>query len=418
MAPGKLARPAAALAVALLASACGSGDPIVWTQLGPDSQVIARAIVLEGGCPSLSVDDTSLAMRERAAPSAAFPVRSCEAVVPASASSASIGGQRLALPVAQPSRFAVFGDAGCRLEGAPYQACNDPAAWPAAAVGDAVAASQPDVVVHVGDYLYRLEPCPAGDASCAGPSGDDWASWYADFFAPFAPALAAAPWVFTRGNHELCGEGGDGWFRLLDPHPYVGCVDTTEPYAVQTGTVRLIVFDGALADDRSAVPDQVAAYAPQFARARELAAGAAEAWFLVHRPIWAIGANPSPPPATFTDNPTLQAASQNELGPETTLVLSGHVHVLGWYGFVPAANRPPQLVVGTGGTRLDPAIGVSLAGMEIAGAELATGTTIAEHGFVGISPGEAGGWRLGFTPVAGEVRPVCELHGRDLSCEA
>ncbi|MEW6271430.1 MAG: metallophosphoesterase [Thermodesulfobacteriota bacterium] len=412
-----MARRAALAALVLLAAACGSSDPIAWTQLGPQSQVIARAIVVEGGCPSLTVDGARVAMRERAAPSAAFPVRSCEAVVPPQATSASIDGQPLALPAARPTRFAVLGDTGCRVQGARVQACDDPAAWPAADVSAAIAASSPDLILHVGDYLYRLGPCPAGEASC-GPTGDDWASWYADFFAPFARALAAAPWVFVRGNHELCGEGGDGWFRLLDPHPYGGCVDYTQPYAVEAGNVRLVVFDSALASDFSAVPEQVAVYERQFADARALAAGATQAWLLLHRPIWAVGASSSPPPATFVDNPTLQAASQNELGAATTLVLSGHLHVLGWYGFVPAADRAPQLVVGTGGTQLDPAIGTSLAGMEIAGAELSTGTTLAEHGFLTIEPGDAGGWDLGFTPVAGGPRPVCELHGRDLSCES
>src|SRR5262249_9219466 len=49
-----------------------------------------------------------------------------------------------------------------------------------------------DLVIHVGDYLYRQSACPPGDAGCAGsPYGDDWPTWKADFFAPAAPALLA-----------------------------------------------------------------------------------------------------------------------------------------------------------------------------------------------------------------------------------
>ncbi len=357
----------------------------------------------------------TVAMNERAAPSPAFPVRSCEATIPPGTTSASIDGQALALPGAQPARFAVVGDTGCRVEGTRVQACDDPEAWPAAQVSEALAASRPDLVLHAGDYLYRIGPCPPGEATC-GPTGDDWASWHADFFAPYASALRAALWLFVRGNHELCSAGGDGWFRLLDPRPYRGCSDYADPYAVDAGDLRLIVFDSALASDSSAVPEQVAVYERQFAEARALAAGAREAWLLLHRPVWAIGASESTPPVTFVDNPTLQAASSNDLGAETTLVLSGHLHVLGWYGFAPSAGRPPQLVVGTGGTQLDPPIGSSLAGMEIAGAELTTGTTLAEHGFLTLEPGSRGGWEVGFTPIGGGARLVCELHGRELAC--
>src|SRR5690348_16786281 len=41
----------------------------------------ARAATTEAACPLLNVDGRSAAMRERAAPSAAFPVRVCAAAV-------------------------------------------------------------------------------------------------------------------------------------------------------------------------------------------------------------------------------------------------------------------------------------------------------------------------------------------------
>jgi hypothetical protein len=50
-------------------------------------------------------------------------------------------------------------------------------------------------VIHVGDYLYREDPCPAAaQAQCGGtPSGDNYGAWNADFFKPAAKLLAAAP---------------------------------------------------------------------------------------------------------------------------------------------------------------------------------------------------------------------------------
>ena len=85
--------------------------------------------------------------------------------------------------------------------------------WPAAA-----AKFKPDLVIHVGDYLYRESACPPGNQGCAGsPWGDNWTTWKADFFDPAAPLLAAAPIVLVRGNHEDCKRAGPGWTRLQGP---------------------------------------------------------------------------------------------------------------------------------------------------------------------------------------------------------
>ena len=132
--------------------------------------------------------------------------------------------------------IAAFGDTGCRLKSAKtaakegdtddadargkFQDCNNPTLWPFAQVAQSVADAKPDLVIHVGDYLYRESACPTGDAGCArSPYGDDWPTWKADFFAPAAPALRAAPWIVVRGNHEICRRAGPGYFRLLDPTP-------------------------------------------------------------------------------------------------------------------------------------------------------------------------------------------------------
>ena len=106
-------------------------------------------------------------------------------------------------------------------------------------VAAAAAKLKPDLVMHVGDYLYREEPCPPGNAGCAGsPSGDNWPSWNADFFAPAAPLLAAAPWVILRGNHEDCQRAGLGFLRLLGPDafdPAAPCNPHLAPFLVSLG---------------------------------------------------------------------------------------------------------------------------------------------------------------------------------------
>src|SRR5262249_12897942 len=99
-----------------------------------------------------------------------------------------------------------------------YQDCNDPSQWPFEALATQVAAERPDLVVHVGDYLYREAQCPVGASGGAkSPWGDTWLTWAADFFRPGRKLLEAAPWIVVRGTHELCSRNGMGYAILLDP---------------------------------------------------------------------------------------------------------------------------------------------------------------------------------------------------------
>jgi hypothetical protein len=160
---------------------------------------------------------------------ALFPVSSCEYQLPSTATSAVVAGQSLPLPKANPTKIVVIGDTGCRLQtGNGTQSCNDPnpngndTPYPFAAVAALAAAQNPDLVLHVGDYAYRDNACPAGQGyNCGGsPWGFGWDTWQADLFAPGAPLLAAAPWIMTRGNHEQCNRAGQGWYRFLDTQEF------------------------------------------------------------------------------------------------------------------------------------------------------------------------------------------------------
>ena len=114
----------------------------------------------------------SVPMTERAAPNDVFP-RLCTIAIPATAKSVSIDlpepgeskgeiVETFRVPAPDPQRILVLGDTGCRIKGTFVQACNDPVAWPFAGLAKAAAALKPDLVIHLGDYLYRESPCPAG----------------------------------------------------------------------------------------------------------------------------------------------------------------------------------------------------------------------------------------------------------------
>ncbi len=321
-----------------------------WVQAVASGGFEARVMTSDDVCPTLKSDRGDIAMTVRAPANGAFPL-ACEAPIPADASTASIGDQALPLPVAAPNRILVLGDTGCRIKGSALQACNDPVAWPFPSVAAAAAQLKPDLVLHVGDYLYREEPCPPGNAGCAGsPSGDNWPSWQADFFTPAAPLLAAAPWVILRGNHEDCARAGLGFLRLLGPNvfdPAAPCDPHLAPFMVSLGGPTLAAVDDANAPDTDVDDKLVPVYAAEL---QDLASVPAPVWFAAHRPIWAAISGPLNIP--IGGNATIiAAAGKTMIPPNVALMLSGHIHTFEAINY--DGKVPPQIVAGNGGDNLD-----------------------------------------------------------------
>jgi hypothetical protein len=418
--------PALIIVVALLgarpnATFAGQGTLAAWVELGPSGQAIARAVTAASECPLVTFDERSERMAERAAPSMPdFPVRVCEARVPAGTARAAADGLSLPLPAQPPERILVIGDTGCRMKGSgssgQFQACNDPEAWPFARIAARAAEWRPDLIVHTGDYHYREAPCPDGNAGCAGsPWGYNWASWEADFFAPAAPLLRVAPWVMVRGNHEDCTRAADGWFRLLDPGRLpAACPDYTEPYAVTVGDLQLLMLDSSFANDYEVIPDQIDAYRAQFAALHAIAGD--NAWLLTHDPLWVFGhaGTDNGEERLFRDNENLQRAAAGLLPSGLRLAVSGHIHVFQTLDF--GGDRPPQLVAGMSGTAIDPQLTTPLAGLEIDGMRVAAGRSLSRFGYVTM---ERNGrdWLTTLRGVNGESIAVCRLAAQRLRCD-
>ncbi len=401
-----------------------------WVELGP-AGAVAR-VIMDGKspCPPIKLDGRTTAMEARVdSPSAAFPVRVCETSIGAGAKTASmeINGkpQPLALPVANPRRIVVIGDTGCRIKdpgaaGAKgeIQDCEDPAKWPFKQLSETAAAEKPDLVIHVGDYMYRETPCPE-PAKCGTVYGYDWPAWNADFFAPAADLLRAAPWIFVRGNHEECGRAWQGFYFFLDPRAFSQlspCASPyTDPYVVKLGKQHFAVLDSALANDTSAQPDQVSEYAKQF---RSIAAQGAEgAWLVTHRPIWAfrtVGGKPSPV------NATLEAAwdKADVKRSEISLVVAGHVHLFELLSFQPESKMPPQMVVGDSGTQLAKPLLGDLAGAHISKHIVAKGESFDSFSY-GLMTREQSGWWLRMRSPTGSGKADCgiDLGSGTVSCK-
>jgi hypothetical protein len=362
----------ALIGVALLAAAPVKAQALspAWVELGEGGQAITRMVVgAVSDCPALIADGKTIEMAPRLPAPDGLKV-ACQATIPAGTPSASVNGQVLPLPKPDPKRIVVIGDTGCRIKDQRIQNCNDVNEWPFLQIASDAAQDRPDLVIHVGDFLYRESPCPAASVKeCGGtPNGDNWGAWDADFFQPSAKLLAAAPWAFARGNHESCERSWRGWFYYLDPRDWTGtCDQYSKPYAIKLGTLELAIFDSSEAGEEQLDPKQASIYAEQLASLHLQQ----NAWLVTHIPFWGFKAGePSGPPVALSaslEEGWNQAAPKN-----ISMILSGHVHLFEFVTF--AGGRPPQLVAGTGGTQLamsinSPAVGTGVRGATVTGSQ-------------------------------------------------
>ncbi|RZL38148.1 MAG: metallophosphoesterase [Rubrivivax sp.] len=425
-----------------------------WVQAVAGPGWAVRVLTGEPACPTMRWAGGAVALQERSAPDhpptaidnapserkpTRFTLRACDAPWPADAASVQVGPFTLRAPAAELRRIVVIGDTGCRLKAADrdFQGCNDSARWPFPRVLARALAARPDLVVHVGDYHYRESPCPAGMAGCAGSPwgyGDD--AWQADFFQPARALLAAAPWVFVRGNHEACGRAGQGWLRYLDadagaPRSCEGTAagadtaasagDFTAPYAVPlSARSQLIVFDSAALGGDAPRPGS-----PAWARWRGqldgvamLAGQRAHSLFLSHHPVLAFTPSATGRPGTARSGlmPLLQDAfGERLLPPGVQATVHGHLHIQQTLGF--ASNQPASLVVGNGGSaasgRLD--VAAALRTQLFPDVQVETLQSHSDFGFT-VLTATPQGWQVEAFDTLGQPMANCALSGRKLRC--
>jgi len=382
-----------------------------------------------------------------------FPVNVCEAVYPFGRAYAVAGGPQLPKVQGAPTSVAVFGDSGCKPKDQDGCTLSDPE-WPLPALAKSAAANPPDLVLHVGDYNYRGTPShyndPSGnpvyyyDAGDGAPvssncglnapyisqnsSGsaqpDSWQAWWLDFFMPAHDLLAAAPWVFARGNHELCSHAGPGWFYFLDASsnlpqgggkqlacpsqdgggPALPHLQLSQPQVLKLGGLELLVIDSANACDQ--LPGLAQEYQKQL-QAATLRLQGQNAWLVGHRPVWGIEGSAEPvydcnnqlstaPTLPFGQlNQTLQCALAGPTGdallPRLDWILSGHMHRFETLTFAAPSKRPPTLVIGNSGVFEDTSPPSGAFAQTLDGGT-ATGFSLAEFGYLQLEKNVKGGW--------------------------
>jgi hypothetical protein len=388
-----------------------------WSQYGENGAVGARLVTDELTCPPMIADGKSLPMTERSLPSQAFPVRVCVAVIPAGTQHVSAGGLELPVPVARPRHIVLFGDTGCRLKAAVVQDCNDETQWPFRNVAEHAAQEKPDLMIHVGDYIYRESPCQPGDSRCAGtPWGDTWSTWNADFFKPAAKLLSSTVWLMARGNHEDCGRAGRGWNTLLGHDPLSpSCNPHESPLLIDLHGVKL-----ALLDDNNAVEKLVdPGVVPALKRDIELAMSAKADWLVTHHPFRGVSKPDKSADGKSMEgsNATLLAALAGTDEMPLTLMLAGHIHNFQITNY--AGPAAPQLVVGEGGDALDTEVPPLLTDLVTGGKTVTQGVSQSGFGYVVIDRvGDTRDWKITVHAVDGAVLRHCMLKARKLACAA
>lgn len=426
--------------------------------LGENGKAIARLLTENAHCPLIRFDAKEVRMDVRALPASlplrptaskpqdskpsVFPLLTCEKTIPAGTLRAAIGDQPLPVPAADFKRIVVIGDTGCRLKKADnaYQACNDKDLYPFAKVAAAAANWKPDLIVHVGDYHYRENACPEGDAGCAGsPWGYGWDAWNADFFTPAAALLKTTPWVMVRGNHESCKRAGQGWWRMMDPHPLIAgrdCNDAanddrgnySDPYTVPLGnSAQLIVMDTSNTINGVIPQEDIRQikYRDMYKQIDKLSQQADFNMLANHHPVLGFGADQDKQGkvALFPGNLGIQSVfgALNPLifPPKVDVLLSGHVHV--WEQASFASTHPSQFIAGFAGTLEDI---VPLPETLPTGATPAPGAVV-EHmsswvngfGFMTMERQGPSQWDVKVWDTDGKIRNTCTIDGRHSVCK-
>ena len=396
-------------------------------------------------------------MTQRRAPEttapAFAPITVCSAPAPVGAIAAFVDGHPV--PARMPrrvTRIALLGDSGCRIASWQVQDCASSIDWPLAQVSESIAEEHPDAIVFNGDFFYREAPCPlSSQAQCGSspppvagmPFTDSAYGWVADALLPMAAMLDVAPIVVTRGNHEACNRGGNGYFLLFDPREgtQATCAPLTGPnglvaaqtvptatYAIDlpisaTRTLRLAVVDSAGGSDT-----QVTAFAavqrPSYEQAASLTADhvGRESWLLTHRPQYAyVTSDFAQPGIPFNPwSSADQTAAAYGLLDNYDLVFSSHLHIA---QAVQLPGYPGQLVLGNAGTLLDPATGYALpASGPAAGADAqypapSWAWVGSRFGYaVAVPTKRSGAWRFQMKDPAGVAFGHCGLSSQQIYC--
>ncbi len=327
-----------------------------WIQYLPNNHLAARAIVESSACPDINIDGKINKMNFRGNYSdsrIAKKITICEYDV-TGADSVHINKIALKLPPKHVNRFVVVGDSGCESsifsKNHHHQECSG-STWPFKEIADRIAQLQPDLTVHLGDYVYKNKH--SNEEHAKENEHVQWSMFKEEFFDPANNLLRNVPMLFIRGNHESCASMGRGWFLFLDPYRYsFTCSEYTEPYILQINDLNFAVFDSSAAARADQYKEtQLNRFKDDFIKIYKKLSR--PAWVLIHHPILGINKLSETESVDYRVNcPVINRAFGYDLVKKMPLAISGHFHLTA--DISREQDGFKQFIFGNSGTRLNP----------------------------------------------------------------
>ncbi len=270
-------------------------------------------------------------------------------------------------------RIVIIGDTGCHASAFSQQKCHIESKWPLKMISKIAAQYNPDLIVHLGDYIYKYVQSPNNYYNHYGDTEENWEE---EFFVPAKELLQQAPWVFIRGNHESCKYAGQGFFRFFTDKCASDCTVYQEHYLVEFDNLRLSVFDTSGIEKNSRdniryiinkllgennIKLIVQKLIPLLTQPKasidkseidrfiiDLPVDNKPSWLLTHIPILDIDRHQ---PLLFNGNKILQKLGlQNIPATQIQAIFSGDNHVFKY--IKTSQNNQSQFIIGNGGSKL------------------------------------------------------------------
>ncbi|QXK92174.1 metallophosphoesterase [Neoehrlichia mikurensis] len=334
----------------------------VWSQVVSNNNLSVRAIIsAEDDCPKINVDSKIRRMSVRALPvynkSAVFNNKVCEAVISNTAKIIKVNTNIVPAIPNKIKKIAIIGDTGCRISLYYEQNCKSQDKWPLERILYQVSQHNPDLVIHVGDYLYREKSCSDNTKCNKGVYGDNFNTWKLDWLDPSKLLSKKAPFIFVRGNHEDCNRAYRGWFRYLSASSFVDvdkalCKNIVDswiftPKQLGIGDLNFYIYDSSNISEMLFSKQDIKNVRSRFLNKLH---HESPMWLLTHRPLWSYIERRNVP----YYGSLLQVKAFSNLLPRNLLaIVSGHVHIGQILRMKMKDNIVTQIIVGNSGTKLD-----------------------------------------------------------------
>ncbi|MBY0462290.1 MAG: metallophosphoesterase [Alphaproteobacteria bacterium] len=379
----------------------------MWVQVNHNGENEVRVVTHQDTCPVVNIDGQPSLMETRVSgDNGNYPILVCKKTLPKTYANFSVLNQTFSHPLEPINKIAIIGDTGCRDS----QNINDPEQWPFPQIVENISRHNPDLVIHLGDYIYQRDSRYNSQIT----ERDKWEHWKTEFFDPADKLLKQAPWLFLRGNIEFL-KAKEGWMKLVSAYPYSPfLVQEEEPFWVDSiEGVSLLAHDSSAAH-RDFVSN-VESYRSKL-RKLDFSKDDKNVWLLTHRPLVGIVTikNKNDNKESILSDSGYGLEVFKEIHSKLRFVVSGHIHT---FQYIKAHQLPDQFVMGNGGVRLEKVAAPTILDNTIIQSQIIEkGMTINQFGY-GILERHKEFWLLSLYSAKNTVLARCTIGKKESRCE-